>query len=79
MRNQVPRAKGKFWPEVREMIWLKAQQLFQEEDAKTMGDDFNGVPAEHSDLRGYFRVAKLIVLHDLYLQKKGQAPIEDDE
>ena len=64
---------GKFWPTVRPLIWDKAQQLYQEEQAKTMGTDFKGITATHKELRegGYFHTAKLIVLRNLYLQNKN--------
>jgi hypothetical protein len=54
------------------MIWEKAQQLYQEEQAKTMGTDFKGITATHKQLResGYFHTAKLIILRNLYLQNK---------
>ncbi len=63
---------GKFWPWVRELIWLKAQDLFQEDQGKNMGKDFTGNTAERNELRegGYFYSAKLIVLHDLWLKNK---------
>ena len=65
--------KGNFWPWVRELIWLKAQELFQEDQGKTMGGDFTGNTAEQNELRegGYFYTAKLLVLHDLWLRKKS--------
>jgi hypothetical protein len=58
------------------MIWDKAQQLFQEDQAKTMGTDFKGITATHKELREsrYFHTAKLIVLRNLYLQKKEIYP-----
>jgi len=72
--------KGKFWPYVRPLIWQKAQELFQEEEARTMGDDFNGTTATRAELReaGYFYEAKLIVLHDIWRQKKGYPTIEEE-
>ena len=59
---------GKFWPIVRPLIWEKAQQLYQEEQAKTMGTDFKGITATKADLRegGFFYKAKLIVLRNLW-------------
>jgi len=36
---------GKFWPRVRPLIWEKAQELYQMENAKTMKDDFKGITA----------------------------------
>jgi len=78
MRQQ---ARGKFWPHVRAMIWEKAQQLFQEEQARTMGSDFKGITATKRELRegGYFYQAKLIVLRDLWLEKKGLPSVEEEE
>ena len=72
--------RGKFWPFVRPLIWEKAQELFQEEEARTMGNDFKGIRAERHELReaGYFYIAKLIVLRDLWLQKKGLPTSEEE-
>jgi hypothetical protein len=62
------------------MIWDKAQQLYQMEQTK-MRDDFKGITAERSELReaGYFYQAKLIVLRNLWRQKKGLPTIEEEE
>ena len=67
------RQPGKFWPWVRPMIWEKAQELYQIEQAKRMGEDFKGITAERKELRegGYFYTAKLIVLRNLWREKKG--------
>ena len=75
------RAKGKFWPCVRELIWEKAQELYQWEQAHGMKTDFVGVTAERRELRegGYFYQAKLIVLRDLWLKKKGLPTAEEEE
>jgi len=75
------RQPGKFWPLVRPMIWEKAQELYQMEQAKTMGADFKGITAERKELRegGYFYQAKLIVLRNLWLEKKGLASVEEEE
>jgi len=64
--------RGKFWPSVRAMIWEKAQQLFQEANARSMGSDFTGITATRKELRegGFFHIAKLIVLRELYQEKK---------
>jgi hypothetical protein len=72
---------GKFWPWVRALIWEKAQELYQWEQAHGMKNDFTGITAEHSELRqsGYFYQAKLIVLRDLWLQKKGLPTSEEEE
>jgi len=63
---------GKFWPQVRALIWEKAQELYQIENAKKMKNDFKGITATHKELRegGYFHTAKLIVLRNLYLNRK---------
>ena len=73
--------QGKFWPQVRTLIWDKAQQLYQINEAKGMGDDFTGITATKAELRegGYFHQAKLIVLRDLWLQKKGLPTTEETE
>ena len=75
------RAKGKFWPCVRELIWEKAQELYQWEQAHGMKTDFVGVTAERRELRegGYFYQAKLIVLRDLWLQQKGLPTSKEEE
>jgi hypothetical protein len=74
------RKRGKFWPPVRAMIWEKAQQLFQEAEAVAMGQDFKGITATHGELRegGYFYMAKLIVLRDLWLERNGKPPEEQE-
>jgi hypothetical protein len=75
------RKTGKFWPLVRALIWEKAQQLYQQEQARTTGSDFKGITAERSELRegGYFYQAKLIVLRDLWLERKGLPSVEEEE
>jgi len=75
------KTKGKFWPHVRPLIWEKAQQLFQAEQACTMSDDFKGLTAERKELTeaGYFHTAKIIVLRDLWLEKKGLPTSEEEE
>jgi hypothetical protein len=73
--------KGKFWPQVRTLIWLKAEELFQSDNARTMGPDFTGIRPERSELReaGYFYLAKLVVLRDLWLRRKGLPTGEEEE
>jgi hypothetical protein len=63
------------------MIWDKAQQLFQEEQARGVSDDFKGITATKAELRegGFFYQAKLIVLRNLWLEKKGLPITEDEE
>jgi hypothetical protein len=75
------RQQGKFWPRVRALIWEKAQDLFQQAQARTMGKDFSGRTAERSELReaGYFYTAKLIILRNIWLQKKGLPTAEEEE
>jgi hypothetical protein len=55
------------------MIWEKAEELFMQEQARTM-DCY--IKPEKSELRegGYFYTAKLIVLRELYEEKKAIAP-----
>jgi hypothetical protein len=80
-KSRAQRQHGKFWPRVRALIWDKAQQLYQMEQAKTMGHDFKGITAERRELRegGYFYTAKLIVLRDLWREKKGSLTTEEGE
>jgi hypothetical protein len=63
------------------MIWEKAQELYQTEQAKRMGEDFKGSTATRKELRegGYFHMAKLIVLRNLWREKKGLLSIEEEE
>jgi len=72
--------RGKFWPRVRPLIWEKAQELYQMEQAKTMGSDFKGTTATRKELRegGYFHTAKLIFLRKLWREKKGLPSIEEE-
>jgi len=69
---QIPNPKDtrKFWPKIRPLIWEKAQQLYQEEQGRTMGTDYKGITATRKELReaGYFHTAKLVILRNLYLQ-----------
>lgn len=73
--------KGKFWPCIRPLIWEKAQQLYQEQQEKTMCTDFKGLTANKRELRegGYFHRAKIIVLRNLCRQKKGLPTVEEEE
>jgi len=70
--------KGKFWPHVRALIWEKAEQLFMQEQMQTMDCD---IKPERCELRegGYFHEAKLIVLRNLWLEKKGLPSVEEEE
>jgi hypothetical protein len=74
------RKKGKFWPQVRTQIYEKAQQLFQEQQARTMKQDFKGLTATKKELReaGYVYTAKLIVLRNLWRQNKGTPIVEEE-
>ncbi len=75
------RRKGKFWPTVRAMIWEKAQELFQYENATGLKDDFKGITATHAELRegGYFDSAKIIVLREIYLSRKPNMSVNNKE
>lgn len=72
--------QGKFWPCVRAMIWEKAQELYQQDEARGMSHDFTGITATKAELRegGYFHQAKLIVLRDLWLGKKGSPTTQEE-
>ena len=61
--------KGKFWPHVRALIWQKAEELFMQEQTRTMNCYTR---PERCELRegGYFHTAKLIILRELYEGKK---------
>ena len=74
------RRQGKFWPQVRAMIWEKAQDLYQQDEARGMPKDFTGITATKAELRegGYFHQAKLIILRDLWLGKKGLPTTEEE-
>jgi len=65
------KTKGKFWPYVRALIWEKAEELFMQEQARTIGCY---IRPERCELRegGYFHTAKLIVLRELYLKEKSE-------
>ena len=78
---KLQRKPGKFWPRVRALIWEKAQQLYQQIQLKNMADDFKGITATKAELRegGYFYQAKLIVLRNLWLEKKGLSTTEEEE
>ena len=80
-KSMTQKQHGKFWPRVRALIWEKAQQLYQEEQLKGMADDFTGITATKAELRegGYFHQAKLIVLRNLWLEKKGLPTTEEEE
>jgi hypothetical protein len=72
---------GKFWPRVRRLIWAKAQDLFQQDQAVGLKGDFNGITATRRELReaGYFYDAKIIVLRNLYYASKGLPSVEERE
>jgi hypothetical protein len=81
LKSDAKKHQGKFWPQVRALIWEKAQQLYQQDEARGMSNDFTGITATKAELRegGYFHQAKLIVLRDLLLQKKGLPTTEEEE
>ena len=51
------------------------------ENAKTMKNDFKGTTATRKELRegGYYQTAKLIILRELWLQKKELLLTEEEE
>ncbi len=65
--------KGVFWPKVRVLIWEKAQELYQHDEARGSSGDLSGITATRKELveGGYFQSAKVIVLRELQLQRKG--------
>jgi len=81
LKPEAKKRQGKFWPHVRALIWEKAQQLYQQEEAKGMPNDFTGITATKAELRegGYFYQAKLVVLRDLWREKKGLPTTEEEE
>lgn len=81
LKSEAKKGKGKFWPQVRAMIWEKAQELFQQDEARDTPNDFTGITATKAELRegGYFHQAKLIVLRDLWLGRKGISKPKEEE
>lgn len=77
---KLQREPGRFWPRVRALIWEKAQQLYQQGQLKGMADDFKRIPATKAELREgeYFYTAKLIVLRDLWREKKCLPTTEEE-
>ena len=75
------RKTGKFWPYVRPLIWDKAQELYQMEQATSMGEDFKGITATRKEFRegGYFYEAKLIVLRNLWREKRVLLVLKEEE
>jgi hypothetical protein len=60
------------------MIWEKAEELFMQDQMRTMDCD---IRPERCELRegGYFYQAKLIVLRDLWREKRGLSTTEEEE
>jgi len=81
IKSKAQGKKGKFWPQVRAMIWEKAQELYQQVEARGISTDFTGTTATKAELRegGYFYQAKLIVLRNLWLEKKGLPTAEEED
>lgn len=73
--------KGVFWPKVRVLIWAKAQELYQQDEARGASGDFMGTTATRKELveGGYFQAAKIIVLRELQLQRKGSINAPEEE
>jgi hypothetical protein len=57
---------GKFWPWVRELIWVKAEELHAADFHRVHEE--NITPPTRGELRegGYFHEAKLMVLREIY-------------
>ena len=57
---------GKFWPRVRELIWVKAEELHAVDFHR--GHVENITPPTKKELRdgGYFYQAKLIILREVH-------------
>ena len=62
---------GKFWPRVRELIWVKAEELHAADFHKSHEE--NITPPTKQELRegGYFYSAKLIVLRQVHRGELG--------
>jgi len=62
------------------LIWEKAQELYQMENAKPMNADFKGITATKKELRegGYFHTDKLIILREIWQQKKHLPTTEEE-
>jgi hypothetical protein len=60
------------WREVRRRIWVKAEELFMQEQIIAFDCD---IKPERCELRegGYFDRAKLIVLREIYLEGKSDS------
>ena len=58
------------WRKVRKRIWVKAEELFMQEQMQAFGCD---IKPERYELRegGYYDLAKLIVLREIYLEGKS--------
>ncbi len=61
------------------LIWEKEQQLYQHDEIRGTSIDFAGITATKGELRewGYYHQAKLIVLRDFWLGKKGLLTTEE--
>ena len=58
------------WRKVRKRIWVKAEELFMQEQMQAFDCD---IKPERCELRegGYYDLAKLIVLREIYLTGKS--------
>ena len=58
------------WRKVRKAIWVKAEELFMQEQMQAFDCD---IKPERCELRetGYFDRAKLIVLREIYVEGKS--------
>lgn len=72
------RLTGKFWPWVRERIWIKAEEMHAADFY--IGHTENITKPTRSELRaeGYFHQAKLAVLREVNRAQHGYPRIQDD-
>ncbi len=80
MGKAICRQKGVFWPKVRVLIWEKAQELYQHDEVRGASGDFTGTTATRKELveGGYFQAAKIIVLRELQLRRKGSIDASEE-
>ena len=60
------RPTGKFWPQVRAMIWEKAEELHAADFYKSHDENITSLTRKELREFGYFYTAKLLVLRDLH-------------
>ena len=50
LKSDAKKSQGKFWPQVRAMIWEKAKQLYQQDEARGTSNDFAGITLQKRNL-----------------------------